>query len=91
MNRSVIWKISSIFLLITTITLGMTYLNLEYRYRNSMKLYSQVIKLLNFYIVSYDVPDGKLSDVFIPDKDNSKLTVGYLESAKCFLTKINQV
>jgi hypothetical protein len=49
MNRSVMWEISSIFLM------------------------------------------EKLSDVFIPDKDNPELTVGYFESAKCFLTKINQI
>jgi hypothetical protein len=200
MKGSAIWKISSVFLFMAIITLGITYLNLENKHRNSMELYSQVIESLNFYKVSYDVniamrkdsvnniicknrrqeallyelvpkipvliykysdnsctpcfekdikaiancfkevedrvlllcevhsernlrqyfrlnnldftvlsiptnlfqweienhstryffimyPNGKLSDVFIPDKDNPELTIEYLESVKCFLTK----
>jgi hypothetical protein len=38
----------------------------------------------HYFFVMY--PNGKLSDVFLPDQDNPKLTVGYLESIKCFLT-----
>jgi hypothetical protein len=35
-----------------------------------------------FFVMHHN---GKLSDVFIPDKDNHKLTVEYLESIKSFL------
>ncbi|MDR0574285.1 MAG: hypothetical protein LBG96_09700 [Tannerella sp.] len=37
-----------------------------------------------YFFIMY--PNGKLSDVFIPDKDNAELTVEYLESVKCLLT-----
>jgi hypothetical protein len=41
----------------------------------------------HYFFVMY--PNGKLSDVFIPDKDNPKLTDEYLESVKYFLTNWN--